>query len=321
MKKVTLKDIAQELNITIGTVSHVMNGIDDISEETKKKVLETAKKLGYISNNAAVSLRSGKTFTIAIIIPDISNPHIAHQIKLIEDKMRLFKYSVIILNTNEDEEAEYDAIVTACSKQVDGILLCPTQHSTDNIEFLNKIDIPYILIGRYFSQLDTDYVCADDFKAGALAGKYLVDNSYTNPLYIGAYEYVESSRNRFDGLVQAFSEKGISLSQKRFIQISPKADSVCSTIRKIIEDNVQFDSIVAFSDLIAFEIMSMVKNVPVIGFDAICSHLHIPSHNISVGMTNGGWAEKATNALLRKIEGAKDKIHELINVELFEFNN
>ena len=62
MKKVTLKDIAQELNITIGTVSHVMNGIDDISEETKKRVLETAKKLGYISNNAAVSLRSGKTF-------------------------------------------------------------------------------------------------------------------------------------------------------------------------------------------------------------------------------------------------------------------
>jgi len=68
MKKVTLKDIAQELNVTIGTVSHVMNGRDDISEETREKVLKTAKKLGYIPNASATSLRSGKSKTIAQMI-------------------------------------------------------------------------------------------------------------------------------------------------------------------------------------------------------------------------------------------------------------
>ena len=103
MKKVTLKDIANEVGVTVGAVSHVLNGIDDISEETKERVLEAVDRLGYISNGSAVSLRSGKTNTIAIIIPDISNPHLAYQIKLIEDKMRRFNYSVIILNTNENE--------------------------------------------------------------------------------------------------------------------------------------------------------------------------------------------------------------------------
>ena len=90
MKKITLKDIARELNVTVGTVSHVFNGRDDISEEMRTKVLETAKKMGYISNNAAASLRLGKTKTVAIIVPDISNPHIAYQIKLIEDILLLY---------------------------------------------------------------------------------------------------------------------------------------------------------------------------------------------------------------------------------------
>ena len=85
MKKVTLKDIANELGVTVGTVSHALNGIDDISEETKARVLEAAERLGYISNGLAASLRSGKTNTVAVIAPDISNPHLAYQIKLIED--------------------------------------------------------------------------------------------------------------------------------------------------------------------------------------------------------------------------------------------
>ena len=170
MKKVTLKDIAKELNVTIGTVSHALNGMDDISPSTKKRVFETAKKLGYISNHAAVSLRSGKTNTIAVIVPDISNPHIAHQIKLIEDAMKQHRYSVIIFNTNEDDEAERHAILSACGRQVDGIMLCPAQHSTDNVLFLKSLHVPFVLIGRYFAACDTDYVCADDVKGGRLAG-------------------------------------------------------------------------------------------------------------------------------------------------------
>lgn len=323
MKKVTLKDIAKELNVSVATVSHVMNNLDDISDDTKKKVLKTAKKLGYISNNSAISLRSGKTYTIAIIIPDISNPHIAHLTKLIEDKMKSDKYSVIILNTNEDEEAEYNAITTACAKQVDGILLCPTQHSTKNIEFLNRLDIPYILIGRYFSDFDTDYVCADDFKGGYLAGKYLIEKGFRKPLYIGAYQYIESSKNRFSGLQDAFKKINLDIS-KNFIQTSPKPDNIKDIIEKLFKEKRNFDSIVAFSDLMAFEIISKVKNysdnLPVIGFDAINSYFYMPFYNISIGMLNDDFTDKATSLLLKKINGSKEIYHEIIDVELFEFN-
>jgi len=325
MKKVTLKDIANELGVTVGTVSHVLNGRDDISEETKKKVLKTAKKLGYIPNASATSLRLGKTNTIAAIVPDISNPHISYQLKLIEDKMRLLNYTVIILNTNESEETERDAIVTACGKRVDGILLCPCQKSTSNIKFLDKLHIPYLLIGRYFADYDTDYVCADDFKSGYIVGKYLAERGYKKPVYIGAYKYIEPSLNRFLGVKEAFSEHSINIAEDAFVEMEPKSNKATSVMQELLDDKVSFDCIVAFSDLIAFEIISRFRMhtktppIPVVSFDAINSHLCCPFPSISVGMVNSGWADKASSVLYKKMNGSKEKYHEIIDVELFEF--
>lgn len=325
MKKVTLKDIANELNITVGTVSHVMSGIDDISKETKNKVIETAKRLGYIPNHAASSLRTGKTNTVAIIVPDISNPHIAYQVKQIEYKMKQHNYSAIILNTNENDALELDAIHSACNKQVDGIFLCPAQHSTKNIEFLNKIEIPYILIGRYFSELDTDYVCADDKKGGYLAGRYLLDNEYKNPVYIGVHSYIQSNQNRLTGLKQAFNEYGIIFPEKNILQIDSMPNNISDAITTIKERNLEFDSSIVFSDVLAFSFSVELKKhafptIPVIGFDAICSHLCLPFKNISIGMVDGGWAKKASKILINKIKGDTESHHELIDVQIFDIS-
>lgn len=321
MKKVTLKDIANEVGVTVGAVSHVLNGIDDISEETKERVLDAVDRLGYISNGSAVSLRSGKTNTIAIIIPDISNPHLAYQIKLIEDKMRRFNYSVIILNTNENEKTEHEAIVTACSKQVDGILLCPSQQSLKNIRFMNKLGIPYVLIGRYFADFDTDYVCADDVKGGYLAGEYLIKKGCKNPVYFGSYNYIEPSKNRFCGMCKAFSGNGIHIDESRVIDVSPDARDIDDAIEKLAEKSIVYDSIVAFSDLIGFKIISQIKkDVPIVCFDAINSHLYMPFYNISVGMVDNGWANKASSVLIDKINGKGKRCKEFIDVKLYEFN-
>ena len=323
MKKVTLKDIANELGVTIGTVSHVLNGIDDISEDTKKKVLEAAKKMGYVSNSSAVSLRIGKSKSIAVIVPDVSNPHIAYQVKLIEEQLRPLGYSLIILNTNEDDKEEYNAILTACGKQVDGILLCPSQHNTDNLKFLDKIEIPYVLIGRYFENYDCDYVASDDIKGGYTAGSFLIDSGYKKPLYIGAYKYILGSRQRFYGVKKAFSENNIVLDDNDFFEICPTAQNIDEAIKYIDENLSKYDSIIAFSDLIAFKIISHLKktekNICVVGFDAINQHLCVPFAHTSVGMVAEGWAASATCTLLDKINGTKKSCKKLIDVKIFSY--
>lgn len=321
MKKVTLKDIARELGVTVGTVSHALNGLDDISEDTKKRVLDTAKALGYISNSSAVSLRSGKTKTIAIIVPDISNPHISYQIKLIEDRLKASGYSVIIFNTNENEGEEYQAIVTSLGKNVDGILFCPCQSSKENVDFLMRAATPFILIGRYFSDIDTDYVAADDFQGGYLAGKYLIEKGKSSPVYLGAYRYIEASEKRFLGLCAAFSEEGIELPQDRFIEISPCL-GVSEEIIEKLDAMEEADSLLSFSDLIAFEIMSALKNtsLTVVGFDGIAGHLKLPIRSVSIVMDGDGWANSAADFILKKINGEEISCRKVIPVSLKEFN-
>lgn len=324
MKKTTMKDIANHLGVTVGTVSHVLNDLPDISEETKKRVIAAAKELGYIPNQSAISLRSGRTQSVAFIIPDISNPHIAYQAKLLEDKMRENNYSVMFLNTNEDSDAEYAAIVSACSRGCDGIFLCPAPNSESNIAFLEKLNIPYLLVGRYFKKIDTDYVCADDYKGGQLAAEYLLRKGCSNPIYIGAYKHIESSYNRFNGMKDVLSKNSINLSDDRYIGIYPPNAPLEHSLECLINNDVQFDSLVAFNDLLAFETISFLKkhnicNIPFVGFDALNSHLNMPFSYVSIGMVNGGWAEKASNALISKINGSKKRCKELIDVELIEF--
>ena len=321
MKKITLKDIAARLGVTVGTVSHVLNGIDDISPETRKKVLAAAKEMGYIPNSSAVSLRSGRSNAIAIIVPDVSNPHIAYQVKLIEQKLKENNYTAIILNTNEDDETEYNAIVTACSRNVDGILLCPSQHSRDNIRFLQTAEIPYVLTERYFEKGDSDYVCADDVKGGRLAGEWLLSKGCKNPVYIGAYKYIECSVARFKGVKEAFNAAGIELGEDRFYETDPKGDNLSETYKKLISDGVKFDSAVVFSDFIGFELRSLLgsKAVEVIGFDAVNMHLHIPFPHASIGMKGNDWADKALQVLFEKINGSTERFTKLIDVQLYEF--
>ena len=327
MKKVTLKDIANKLGVTIGTVSHVLNGIDDISEETKNKVLKAAREMGYISNSAAVSLRSGKTHTVAVIVPDISNPYIAQQVKMIEMKIREFNYSVFILNTNEDEETEYEAIVSACSKQVDGIFLCPCQKSTRNVEFLDKLQIPYILICRYFTDYETDYVCADDYKGGRIAGEYLLSKGYKSIIYFGAYKHICSSVERFRGIKDVFDENGIDIPETRFAELNPICGDTENKIDETLKKINDFDSIIAFSDFVAFEIKAKLKqeydsiNIPMVSFDAVNINYKFPFDIVSVGMEGDTLSCVAVDAMLEKINSGKCDCKKLIDVKIYEFNS
>ena len=320
MKKVTLKDIAKKLGISVGAVSHALNGKADISEETKNKIFACAREMGYITNGAAVSLRSGKTHTVAVIVPDISNPHIAYQVKLVEDELRQNGYSTIILNTDEDEAAEKNAITLACSRQVDGILLCPCQRSTASIEYLRQLGIPFVLIGRYFQNEATDYVVSDDVKGGYLAGKYLIQKGCRNPLYVGAFRYIEGSTQRYEGLKRAYEEIGVSLPESGMIEISPKTAPTDDFVKLL--DGKSYDSVVVFSDLLAYGILAALKNqsVPVVGFDGINTRLPMPFSYCSVGMVSGGWARDAALAILGKIFGKNESVCLAVDVKLYEYD-
>ena len=265
------------------------------------------------------------TKTIAVILGDISNPHFSILVKEIERTARTDNYTTIILNTDENDELEREAINSALSKKVDGIILCPTQKSKENIFYLMSTSIPFILIGRYFKDIETDYVVCDDTKGGYLATKYLINKGHVRILFLNGPKYISSAAERYEGYKKALSESGVEYDNALVREISITSGSNKRIIKKVITDEVKFTAIFAFSDMIAWETAHALNefgykipgDIDIVGFDNIQSKLMFPPKLTSIKTNISTMSKRAVAVLLMKINKKDTGLkNEVIDVEV-----
>lgn len=317
--KVTLKTVAQETGFSVNTVSRALKDRPDISGETKDIIKAKAMELGYIENMLASSMRSGLTNTIAVILSDIINPHFAIIVKDIVEYLRQYNYTAFVMTTDEDANLEFQVIKAAISRNVDGVIICPTQQSTDNIRFLKQSGVPFVLIGRYFKELETNYVICNDRMGGYQATKYLLNLGHKNILFLNADPYISSSIERQAGYEQALKEAGIRLRDSLIYNV-PVLGNFETCFEQIFSNTVDFTAIIAFSDMLAWEVMSYLEesgySVPtdmsVIAFDDLQSRYILPLHLTSVTAYKGKMARTAIEILLRKIMKKDDQIEKVV---------
>lgn len=322
-KKITLKDIAEETGFTINTVSHALADKGDISKNTKEYIRKVSKKLGYIPNNIACSLRSGKTRTVAVIIPDISDPLIAIWVKDIESRLRKNNYNTFIINTEEEYKIEEDAIIFALSKKVDGIILCPTQKKSNDIKLLMNKETPFVLLGRRFYDLDIDNVISDDIQGSFLAIDYLIKKGHRNILFLNGPKYISSAKERLEGYKKAFLENNIDINKDNIKAVSNIAGFSIKALNEVIQEGLEFTAIFTFSDLMAWEVVYALKNlknskykdIPVIGFDNIQSRFYNPYPLTTINYSKKKIAFKAVDILLKKMNKQSHGAHEQCIIE------
>jgi len=326
IKRVTLKDIAKETGFTINTVSRALRNYSDISDHTKKLIMKKAKEMGYVPNNLAGALRSGKTKTIAIILGDISNPYFAITVKELEVALNKNKYNTILINTNEDIKLEEKAIYSALSKNVDGIILFPTQRNIKPIKILKDYNIPFVLLGRHFKDEETDYVITDDIKGGYLATDYLIKKGKRKILFLNGPPYISAAYERLSGYKMALNENNIKEDRQLIKEIPITAEDCYKFIKNIMNEKITFDSVFAFNDVIALETIYLLQkmkykipqDIIVVGYDNIQSRLRIPIPLTSVNIPKKRMAIKAVEILLKKIS-SKNKYkyyREIFDVKL-----
>ena len=175
-KKSTINDIAQELNVTPSTVSRALNGHPRISEETKELVKATAKKMGYQVNGVASALRSGRTYTIGVIVPTADRSFFGSIVRGIEIEANRAGYNVMICQSHDSYEAEKLDINALLRAQVDGIALSISRETLDfqHITDLKKRGIPLVLFDRVIYQNDISTVTIDDYRGGYKATTHLI---------------------------------------------------------------------------------------------------------------------------------------------------
>lgn len=304
---VTLKDIARRTGYSVNTVSRALRDKDDIAPATRAKIQAVAAEMGHINNTLASALRLGFTNTIAVILGDVANPHFAIMMGEIERRARELGYASFLLNTNEDEDQERAAIRTALNKKVDGIILCPAQHSTENVRFLQRTGVPFVLMGRRFPDLDTDDVVCDDEQGGYLAGKYLLDLGHRRILMLHGPDYISSARERLDGYRRALREAGVA-GDPALIRPVPVVNRVSGDLFGCL-DGGGYTAVLAFSDLLAWGAWQHLRQrgvrVPedcsVVGFDHIESRLALPFALTTVSASKGRMSAAAVDLLTERI--------------------
>jgi len=324
MRRVTLRDVAREAGVSVNTVSRALNGKPDVSPETRARVLKVAKRLGYRPDRLARGLRSNKTGTIGVIVTDIANPFFGALVKGVEEAARKSNYSIILQDTDEDYEREEEAIQVMLAERVDGLLITPVQTGTETIERLKESGLPFVLLGRYFDDLETDYVVTDDVKGGFLATEHLIKLGHRRIAMINGSLHISSARERFQGYRKALNHYGVELDESLISAGAITMEDGYRISKSFLAQRDRPTAIFAYSDFVAFGVMKAVReaglkipeDVAVIGYDDVrfSSCLEVPLTTVRIPKEKMG--AKAMEVLIGKIMNNERKSKSFRKVKL-----
>lgn len=203
-------DVAKLAKVSPMTVSRVLNQSGYVKEETKQRVLKAMKEVNFIPNGLARSLVSQKSKTIALIVPDITNPFFTTIARGTEDIARKNGYHVILSNTDEDSAKEQEYVDMCLSLRVDGVIIASAgDKSKANLEKLKIFKIPFVCIDREVEGIDADLIIGDSVAGSSALTQHLIDLGHRHIAYVAGPFSVSTSRYRFQGYKETLLKNGI----------------------------------------------------------------------------------------------------------------
>lgn len=332
-RKVTLKHIAKELDVSISTVSKSLRDSTEISEDTRQKVQAFAKLYNYKPNNIALSLKNRKSKTICIIIPEIIHHFFATVISGVEHVANEHGYNVIVCLSDESFDKEVLNMEMLANGSIDGFIMSLSKETQQKKDFHHITEVinqgmPVVMFDRITNEILCDKVIIDDNLAAFNATQYLIDKGFKKIALITTVDYVSVGKYRTDGYLKALKTNDLAVDENLILKIED-TDNFEDSINNLLANN-EFDAIFAVNELFAVTAIKLAsklgKEVPadlsVIGFtDGIISKFSSPS--ITTVSQNGiKMGAKAAKMLIERLEADEDDEEryktEVIETELVE---
>lgn len=280
MKKgrVTIKDIARELNIAPSTVSRALNDHPAIKKETKDAVKALAEALDYQPNLLALNLLQKKSNTIGVIVPEITGHFFSAIITGIQDVIVDSEYNIMICLSNESYEEEMTIVKRLSKIQIDGVLVAPSSETKnfDHFRRLQKSGIPVVVFDRDCPGLEADKVLVDDYFGAFQAVEYLIGTGCKNIAHLGGPLNLSTTEQRLQGYLDALEKNGIPINRDNVVHVPgfSHKDGAKAT-KKILGGKERPKAIFAYNDNLAISAMHVAKkmglkipeDVSVLGFD------------------------------------------------------
>lgn len=273
----SIKDVAREAGVSIATVSRVLNDVDVVNEETKQKVRDAIKKLGYRPNIVARSLKTQRTRTIGIVIPDISSHIYPEIVRGTEDVANIYNYNIMLCNSDLDIEKEKEYLRVLKEKMVDGVLYMSSSLENEIVELIKELELTTVLIETTDKEKTFPSVSIDNKEAAYDAVSYLLGKGNREIAYIGMHkDAVNAAAVRFSGYRDALKDHDIEVDELLTAFGDLKAKDGYDAMTRIL-DRTSCDAVFCASDEIAMGAINALRekgirvpeDVDVIGFDDI----------------------------------------------------
>jgi len=258
---VTIKDVAKHANVSVATVSRVINGLGSVDEGLRNRVEKAIQELGFMPNHVARSLKMSATNTIGVAVSDISNPFFTTIAKEIENVIRKKSYSMLMVSTDSDIQKEKENISLFESKRVDGIIVSPD--SDEIAEFLRSIKTPTVAIDRKTLKNICDSVYVDKEKSMYDIACYLFNKGHRNIGMVTGPKDLSTNYDRFNGFIKAHYDNGIPLDNENILFGKFDTKFGKDAFAQLFSKENHPTAIVAGSALIATGFLIQAKNMNV----------------------------------------------------------
>ena len=285
-KRISLKDLAHELGVSIATVSRALRNSPEIGQEMQMKVKELAKRLNYRPNPFAQSLRKEGPRIIGVVVPNLVTHFYAAVLDGIEDEARRAGYSVISSNSHESCEDEMRAIDNFINLHVEGIIASVSQNTTDysHFEKVSKMGIPLVFFGRTCLPDLFSSVTANGDVAAQKATQHLIETGSRRIAFLGGPNHLDMVKRRKHGYLEALRDNRIPIDRELVVCNRIDFDLVVEATKQLLQIENRPDAILAVNDTVTFAAFTAIKEMG----------LRIPEDVALIGFTDDQHARYVT---------------------------
>lgn len=263
-RAVTLREVADRAGVHPSTASRALNAAtrDLVNDITTERVKAAAIELGYRPNSLARGLKTNKTFSIGMLLPDLTNPLFPPIVRGVEDTLGSADYTLILGNTDNDAEREAHLIASMMTRRVDGLILATAQRHTPSIEGLLASELPLVLVNRTVDDHTVPSVTTDDHAGIGLAVKHLVELGHRRIAHVGGPQNLSTGLDRYQGFLAWMKIMGLEVDPD-LVSFADwyHEDPGAKAFWAILDRRADFSAVVAANDLIAIGCYDVLNDI------------------------------------------------------------
>ncbi len=310
--RITLKDVGNKVGVHSSTVSRVLNPKTRtmVTEEIANKILATAKEMGYRPNAFAQSLKTNRSFTVGVMVPDLTNPAFAPIIKGIDNMLETHGYSVIVANTYNLPEKQKSTAEKFRERHVDGLIIATATRKDTLIDECRKEGTPFVQAVRASSDADVCSVVSDEIIGGCMVISHLAQLGHKKIAYIAGPQFFSTGYERYQGFLQGMAQAGLKVDQDLVVFCDAFSEEEGrNATSKLLALRKKFTALYAGNDIMALGAYDELeadgikcgKDISVVGFDDMpfADKFNPPLTTVHTPLVNVG--SEAARILLEKI--------------------